>query len=112
MNYFCSDTIDIWKLVGSIVTMLKIIIPAVIVVLAIVDLGKAAVSSKEDEMKKAFSTLIRRLIAGAVIFFIPTIVNLAFGLIESFNSDIDTGTDYSVCTACIAGDSAGCVKKN
>ncbi len=106
MEYFCSETIQIWSLVGTVVTILKIGIPLIIIVMAIIDLGKAAVSSKPEDVTKAFGTLVKRLIAGLVIFFIPTIVNLVFGLIDDF----DEGTDYGICSACVAG--ADCYVKD
>lgn len=97
---FCTETAEIWQLVGRIVTILKIVIPLIIVLLAIFDLGKAAVSSDEKEMKGAFSTLLRRIIAGVVIFFIPTLITLAFTLIGDFSEDIET--DYRVCSECVS----------
>ncbi len=100
MSTFCADTIEIWKLVGSVVTILKIAIPIIIIVMAIVDLGKAAVSNDDKEMNNAFKKLLRRVIAGVVIFFIPTIVNLAFNLVGEFSS---AENDYGVCSACVAG---------
>lgn len=104
MEYFCSQTIEIWSLVGTVVTILKIGVPLIIIVLAVIDLGKAAISSKDDEMSKAFKTLLRRIIAGVVIFFIPTIVNLVFGMIDGFTDETgEGGIDYSVCSACVAG---------
>lgn len=99
MEYFCSSTIQIWSLVGTVVTILKIGIPLIIIVIAIIDLGKAAVSSKPEDVTKAFGSLVKRLIAGIVIFFIPTIVNLVFSLVDNFSE----GTDYMICSTCVAG---------
>lgn len=103
MEYFCSSTIEIWDLLGKIITILKIGIPLIIIVLAVIDLGKASISSKEDEMKTAIKTVIRRIIAGLVIFFIPTIVNVFFNLVGSFGDAQEDVKDYTVCSACIAG---------
>lgn len=102
MEYFCSSTIEVWDLVGTVLTFLKIGIPLIIVILAVIDLGKAAISSKDDEMKKAFTTLLRRVVAGLIIFFIPTIVDLLFNLVSGFG-EATAETDYNVCTACISG---------
>ena len=62
-----------------------------------IDLGKAVVGSKDDEIKKAAKSLGMRVLAGIVIFFVPTIVGFAFSLADGFNADVD----YSVCQACI-----------
>lgn len=94
---FCNKTKSIWILVGKILSVFKIVIPILVIVFGMIDLGKAVVASKDDEIKKAAKALMMRCIAGVVIFFIPTIVGFAFSLADGFNSD----GDYSVCEACI-----------
>ena len=37
---FCADSLEIWNFVGKIVLVLKILIPVIIIILGIVDLGK------------------------------------------------------------------------
>ena len=48
---FCANTHEILGLVGWALTIFKIIIPLVIIALGLIDLGKAAVSSKPEEIK-------------------------------------------------------------
>ena len=62
-----------------------------------IDLGKAVVASKDDEIKKAAKALGMRALAGVLIFFIPTIVGFCFTLADGFNAD----GDYDVCEQCI-----------
>ena len=52
----------------------RIIVPALVIVLGMIDLAKAVIASKEDEMKKAQATMIKRIIVGVVIFFVPIII--------------------------------------
>lgn len=99
---FCAKTAEIWLLVGNIVNIIKIVIPILIIVLACIDFGKAVVSSDEKEIKKSSGTLIKRVIAGVVIFFIPTIVGLCFGLVGSFS---DNEADYNICKTCVTSPS-------
>jgi len=48
-----------------------------------------------------------RILAGAVIFFIPVIIKFAFSLVDSFSGDIEK--DYNVCVSCLTGPgSSGC----
>ncbi len=100
---FCAETWSIWKLIGDILTIFKIVIPVIIIIMGAIDLGKAVVSSKEDEIKKATGSLMRRFIAGIIIFFVPTIVNVVFGVIDNFNGDVKS--DFSVCSTCLASPS-------
>ena len=45
-----------------------------------VDFGKAVLAQDEQNMKKAQSTFMKRLIIGVIIFFVPTIINLLLHL--------------------------------
>ena len=98
---FCSDTANIWHLVGLVVYILKIVIPLILIVLGMVDLGKAVVSSDEKAINKAVGSLIKRFIAAVVVFFVPTIVNAIFGVVGVMSkSEHD---DYQTCVNCITG---------
>lgn len=79
---FCEKTANIWQFVGYFIFWFKIIIPLLIIILGVIDLGKAVVSSKDDEIKKAAGTLGKRVVIGVVIFFLPTIVYMLFGLVK------------------------------
>ncbi len=99
---FCSKTKPIWSLVGKILGVFKIVIPLLVIIYGMIDLGKAVVASKDDEIKKAAKQLLIRIIAGIVIFFVPTLVGFAFSLADGISD-----TDYSTCEACITS-SSGC----
>lgn len=100
---FCTKTKSVWILVGNILSIFKIVIPLLVIIMGFIDLAKAVVASKDDEIKKAAKSLMFRIIAGIVIFFIPTIVGFCFTLADGFNAD----GDYSICEACITNPS-GC----
>lgn len=94
---FCAGTKSIWALVGKVLSVFKIVIPLLVIIFGMIDLGKAVVGSKDDEIKKAAKQLGMRIIAGIVIFFIPTLVGFAFSLADGFNPE----GDYSICQTCI-----------
>lgn len=98
---FCTDAYDILYFVGTIFFVFKIVIPILLIVWGSIDLGKAVVAQKEDEIKKATEILVKRLIAAVVIFFIPSIVGLVFGLLGDFQSGTEMKTEYDVCASCI-----------
>ncbi len=95
---FCSETANIWNVVGYIVVVIKIVIPLMLIVLGMVDLGKAVVSSDEKAINKSVSTLIKRFIAAVVVFFIPTIVSALFNALSLLG---DQEPDYNVCVQCV-----------
>lgn len=107
---FCVSSSPVWQLVGRILMVFKIAIPILLIVFGMIDLGKAVIASKEDAIEKATSSLIKRLIAGVVIFFIPFLVGAVFNLIESFKDlNEDSEFTYNVCEKCVtAPNSAKC----
>lgn len=94
---FCSGTKDVWVLVGRILGIFKIVIPLLVIIFGMIDLGKAVVASKDDEIKKAAKSLGMRALSGILIFFVPSIVGFAFTLADSFSEE----GDYEVCKTCI-----------
>lgn len=95
---FCVETHGAWKFIGNILFALKVIIPILIVVMGCVDLFKAVTANSEDEIKKSTSILIKRLIYGIIIFFIPTLINVVFSSLEDYKN----GTaKYAKCITCL-----------
>ena len=66
------------QIVGGVMTVLKYVQtyswPVAVIVLGILDFIKAIATDKDDEMKKAQKRFIIRLIAAALIFIIPFII--------------------------------------
>lgn len=73
-NYDCGFSGKLILFIGNIIRWVKYIIPIVVIMLGILDFIKAIVADKEDEMKKAQQRFIKRLIAAALIFIIPVIL--------------------------------------
>lgn len=96
---FCTNTAAVWQLVGRILFVFKIVIPILLMVFGMIDLGKAVVGAKDDEIKKALKQLMMRAIAAIVIFLIPTIIGFIFSIVDSFS---DVKSDYNVCATCIS----------
>lgn len=98
---FCVQSSPVWQLVGRILMVFKIAIPILLIVFGMIDLGKAVIASKEDAIQKATESLIKRLIAGVVIFFIPFLVGAVFNLIDSFSDLNSDDYKYNVCEKCV-----------
>ena len=101
-SLFCAQSANIWKFVGNILLVFKIVIPLLLIIFGMVDLGKAVVSSKDDEIKKATTTLVKRAIAGVVIFFLPTLIAVIFKIVPGANSE-----DWALCGSCISNPNDG-----
>lgn len=97
---FCTTLAPIWQIVGWVLWVFKIVIPIIIILFGMIDLGKAVVASKDDEIKKSVKSLVMRAIAGIVIFFIPTLVGAIFSLVGEFGSE-EYQAEYKICSECI-----------
>ena len=62
------------KLASYAIVALKTATPVILIIMGMFQLIKAITSQKDDEMKKAQGSLIKKLIAAALIFFVVSIV--------------------------------------
>ena len=108
-NGFCDSTRDIWQLVGNILRIVTIVLIVCVIIFGIIDFGKAVVASKDDEIKKAAKSVVYRIVAVIVIFFIPTLVGAIFKMIGFFNENV--ASDYDICADCIKSPNSGCKTK-
>lgn len=93
---FCSNLEPVIRLLTTVFRLLQWGIPIVLILFGAIDLGKAVIASKEDEMKKAQSTLIKRVVYAVIIFFLFTIVNLVMGIVGGTGAEGDT-VNWATC---------------
>ena len=95
---FCTQTSGLWQVVGHVYGVIKIAIPAVLIILCIFLIAKAIFTHDEKESKKIWQSILWKIILAIVIFFIPTIVSAIFNFVNGFKEIKD---DYSICKSCI-----------
>ena len=71
------------KLTSTAVNLIKIGVPVLLIILGMLDLGKAVAAQKEDEIKKAQQMFVKRLLSAALVFFVFVIVELVFNIVAS-----------------------------
>ena len=77
------------SLISTVMTIIKIIIPILIVISGMISFLKVTYSSNvEDEMKKAQSKLINSVIAAVIIFFVISIINFGVSLVAGANNNV------------------------
>lgn len=76
------------KTVHVIILVIQIVVPIILVVLGMIDLMKAVIAQKEDEIKKAQMTFVKRLIAGALVFFVFVIVKMLISFVADDSKNI------------------------
>ena len=100
-NQFCAETFEIWQFVGYIMMIFKIVIPLLLLILGMFDLGKAVVASDDKAINKATTALVKRAVAAIIIFFIPTIIGFAFSIVNGFQNDKAVKNNYARCRDCL-----------
>lgn len=102
MNFLAVDCATLYPLISlvknGIIPLIQVGIPIILIILGMLDLGKAVVASKEDEIKSAQKLLIKRAIYAVAIFFVVLIVQLVFGLLSNAGDDYGTqGNSWQSC---------------
>lgn len=105
MSTFCVEAGGLLQIVGYVLTIVKIAMPLIIIVYGVMDLGKAVVAAKEDEIKTGAKRLMWRAVAGVAIFFIPSIVLWVFGTINQYSNSTE---GFENCQKCILSPWNGC----
>ncbi len=98
------ETETIAVVIRSIVTIIKIVVPILLIIWGMLDLGKAVIAQKEDEIKKGQQTFIKRIIAAAIVFFIVVIVQVIVGIVAT---DKDQA-NVKDCIKCFINDTSQC----
>ena len=75
------------NLVSLAYNIIKIFVPIALILYGMMDLGKAVMQQKEDDIKKGQKTFITSAIAAVIVFLIFSIVQLVFGLLGSAGGD-------------------------
>ena len=88
------------KLTSTIVDLLKIGVPVLLIIFGMLDLGKAVMAQKEDEIKRGQQMFVKRLIAAAIVFFVVVIVQFVVQLVDASDPN---GTDTWTCVSKILG---------
>ena len=87
-NSQCGFSSRLISWIMNIIRWIKYIIPVAVIVLGMIDFIKATGSDKDDDMKKAQGRFVKRLIAAALIFLVPLLVEFILPKI---------GFDYNSC---------------
>ena len=84
-------------IVSMIIKLIQYGVPLLLIIFGMLDLGKAVIASKEDEIKKGQQMFIKRLIAAVIVFFVVAVVELVVTL-ASGDDMKDPSGDNSIVT--------------
>lgn len=92
---YCDDLSTVIKLVKSFISLIRFGVPIILIVMGTLDLAKAVISSKEDEMKKAQGALIKRILYAIAVFLVVTLVSVIMGMVA--DSGAKGGNSWKDC---------------
>lgn len=84
----CDELKPVIKILHSVVTLIQWGVPFLLIIFGMLDLGKAVMAGKEDEMKKAQNTLLKRVIYAVAVFLVVSIVSLVMTLVSESVEDV------------------------
>ncbi len=85
------------NLVIVIVTIIQVVVPIVLVVFGMLDLGRAVFEQKEEDIKKAQGLFVKRLIAAVMVFLVVFIVKFVVTIVAGAIED----SEMLKCMDCI-----------
>lgn len=91
-----------FKIAGLIIDMIKIIVPLIIIITGMIAFAKPIMSGKTEDITSNAMILLKKVIAGLVIFLLPGICDYAFSLIPNYDN-----SSIAACTTCLL-DVDGC----
>ena len=100
----CSIEIDsvVPAFTSRVVSLVKVIVPIILIVFGMIDLAKAVMANDDKIMKEAQTKLIKRIVYAVVIFFVVAIVQFVFSTLGDVDQGGETAdkSDISQCINC------------
>ena len=91
-------------IISLAIKVVQIVVPILLILWGMLDLGKAVIAQKEEEIKKGQMTFIKRLVAAAIVFFVVVIVKLLLGLVADGSANLVTCIDEIIsCSSTTCG---------
>ena len=85
----CSIGSSIISMVYNVLKWAKYILPAIIIILTMLDFIKAIAAQNDDDMKKAQGKFVKRLIVAALFFLLPLIINFVLQTFGFYDQNCD-----------------------
>ena len=77
----CGQLAPVMRIVGYVILAIKIIVPIILIIVGMIDMTKAVMSKKDDEIKDAQKGFMKKAIAAICVFLVMTIVTLLMTLV-------------------------------
>ncbi len=95
------------QITTTVINILKIVTPIIIIIFGMIDLVKAVVAQKEDDIKKGSRTFLKRVLLGAFVFLVFVFVEVIIGLVAPKNEN----TNMWNCVDCFVNGNCSSIMK-
>ena len=95
---FCAETVKTWQVIGIFITIIKLLVPIIIIITSIIPFFKAITKGTSEELMAAFKTLLFKILAGFIVFLAPTIITATIELLVDYN---ENNNSIKICTSCV-----------
>lgn len=101
---FCNSEagLRIMGFMGILISIIKIVVPIILIVVGTISLVKCIVSNNNDETKKEISKLVKKMILSIVIFLLPSIVMFLINVVTD-------NSDGKKCMSCLLDSATDCM---
>ena len=77
----CATLVPIMTLIGYVIFGIKVVVPVILILVGMLDLSKAIMGKDDSEIKKAQSSLIKKIVVAVCVYLVITLVGLIMSLI-------------------------------
>ncbi len=92
LDIMCAGT-ELPDYVGYYVSLIyfaiRICVPILLIIVGMIDMGRAIVSKKEEDVKKAQGLLLKKVVLGIIVFLLPYFVELVIKIFTKDNELVD-----------------------
>lgn len=92
----CQNSVNAWQIVGIAMLVIRILVPLLIIITAIVPIFNSLIKGTKDETYKSWQLIAKKVAAGIIIFFVPTFFAASINLLTGSSN----GDDIFICTSC------------
>ena len=82
----------IWDVIGFVVNAIWFGVPILLIIFGMIDLGKAVIASKEDEIKKATKAFGKRFLYAVCVFLVVWLVQVVMDWVSKIGLTEVNGT--------------------
>lgn len=100
-NHNCKDFAKGIRIIGLLLFLVKIVVPLIIIVLSAINIFNVVLKGDAGEMNNQIKKTAISILAAILIFFVPSVINVAFNMLNKTAKKEIRNSDSEICRVCI-----------